>query len=305
MRVTARSGSVRQSGVTRGSQLFSRYLTLCKPRVVLLMILTAIVGMCMASKGAIPWEVVIFGNLGIALVAGAAAAVNHLVDEHIDRVMKRTQRRPVATGEITTKEALIFAVTLCVVGMLLLLVFVNILTAVLTFLSLLGYAGLYTLYLKHKTSQNIVIGGIAGAAPPLLGWVAVTGHIDPGALLLLLIIFVWTPPHFWALAIYRKDEYAKANVPMLPVTHGVPYTKVNILIYSILLVAVTLMPYAVGISGGLYLGGVSLLNAKLLQMAYQLYRSDEPRVAFGLFKYSIVYLMLLFVVLLLDHYLLF
>lgn len=302
MRVTVRSESLSHTFLTKYKQVFARYLTLCKPRVVLLMILTAIVGMCMATSGAVPWQIIVFGNLGIALVAGAAAAVNHLVDEHIDRIMKRTQLRPVATGAISTKEALIFATILCVIGMALLLVFVNVLTALLTFLSLLGYAGVYTLYLKHKTPQNIVIGGIAGAAPPLLGWVAVSGHVDAGALLLLLIIFLWTPPHFWALAIHRKEEYAKANVPMLPVTHGVLYTKINIIIYSVMLVAVTILPYAIGISGGLYLGGVSVLNLRLLQLSFKLYRTTDDKAAFGLFKYSIVYLMLLFVVLLVDHY---
>lgn len=205
--------------------LLRDYLELCKPRVVMLMILTSIVGMCLAPALSFPIEPLILGNLGIAMVAGAAAALNHVADQHIDKLMGRTQYRPIVQGKISTKNSVIFAVSLCVIGMSILLLFINTLTALLTFLSLIGYAVCYTLYLKHATPQNIVIGGIAGAAPPLLGWTAVTGFISPEPLLLVLIIYVWTPPHFWALAIYRLEDYAKANIPMLPHTHSVAYTK--------------------------------------------------------------------------------
>lgn len=278
------------------------YLVLCKPRVVLLMILTSIVGMCLAPKTHFSWGIFFWGNLGIALLAGSAAAINHLVDQHIDRVMHRTKNRPIVQGKISTKNALIFSAVLCAIGLWALITYVNGLTAVLTLITLVGYAGIYTLYLKHATPQNIVIGGLAGAAPPLLGWVAMTGHIDPGAIVLVLIIFLWTPPHFWALAIYRVDEYAKANVPMLPVTHGIAYTKLNIVLYTIALFAVTLLPFAIGMSGWIYLSAVILLNARFLQWSIRLMRCDDPRVGFSVFRFSIIYLMLLFVALLVDHF---
>ncbi len=278
------------------------YLTLCKPRVVMLMILTSLVGMCLATKGWVPLRILVWGNLGIALVASAAAAINHVADQHFDKLMRRTEQRPIVQGKISVTQSLVFAAVLCTVGMLLLGGLVNGLTAVLTFLSLIGYAVFYTLYLKHATPQNIVIGGIAGAAPPLLGWTAVTGSVSAAPLLLVLIIYVWTPPHFWALAIYRLEDYAKANIPMLPHTHGVAYTKLNILLYTILLICVTLLPYAISLSGLIYLVGVMLANAVFLFHVIRLYRSDNPQYAIGTFWYSIHYLGILFLLLLLDHY---
>jgi heme o synthase len=279
------------------------YLEVCKPRVVALMLITSLVGMCLASPGMVPLRVLIFGNLGIALVAFAAAAVNHLADRNLDRFMKRTERRPAAQGRLSVWQIAGFAFVLCVSGMTLLFIFINSLTAILTFSSLVVYAFIYTFYLKHATPQNIVIGGVAGAAPPLLGWVAVTGHVDMQGVLLLLIIFVWTPPHFWALAIDRVEDYAKAKVPMLPNTHGIEYTKRHVLCYTILLFAVTLMPCVIGMSGVIYGVAALLLNARFLQWAIRLKRSDDPKIPMAMFKYSIVYLMLLFVALVVDHYL--
>ena len=281
----------------------NNFIELCKPRVVILMVLTSIVGMCLSTHGFIPWKILVFGNLGIALAAGSAAAINHFADHHIDRVMARTQNRPLPTGKVNMKQALIFSFVLCLVSMGLLIYFVNTLTAALTFLSMIAYAGVYTYYLKHTTSQNIVIGGIAGATPPLLGWVAVTGHISVPSVILTLIIFIWTPPHFWALAIARVDDYAKAKVPMLPVTHGIHYTKVNIIYYSVLLVIATLLPFAVGTSGWIYLLLAIFLNVRFMQWVIRLYKSNSKTIAMKTFKFSIVYLMYLFVALLLDHYL--
>jgi protoheme IX farnesyltransferase len=278
------------------------YIELCKPRVVLLMILTAMVGMCLAPSAAFPLHAFIWGNLGIALVAGAAATLNHVADQHIDKLMGRTKYRPIVQGRISSRDSMIFAGTLCVVGMLILYYLVNTLTAVLTFLSLIGYAGCYTLYLKHATPQNIVIGGIAGAVPPLLGWTAVTGTVSSHALLLVLIIFVWTPPHFWALAIYRLEDYAKANVPMLPHTHGVSYTKLNIVLYTILLACVTSLPYIVHMSGIIYFIGVCLANLLFLVYTVRLLTSSDKRWAIQTFSYSIYYLGILFLLLLIDHY---
>lgn len=279
------------------------YYQLCKPRVVMLMILTSIVGMCLAPSDSFPIVPLIFGNLGIALVAGAAAALNHVADQHIDKIMGRTQNRPIVQGKISTKNSIIFAACLSIIGMLILLVMVNALTAVLTFLSLIGYAVCYTLYLKHATPQNIVIGGIAGAAPPLLGWTAVTGAINPQALLLVLIIYVWTPPHFWALAIYRLEDYAKANVPMLPHTHSVKYTKLNIVLYTILLTCVSALPFIIGMSGWLYFVGIMIANIIFLIYAVKMYYSDKREIAIKTFWYSIYYLGILFLLLLVDHYL--
>lgn len=279
------------------------YWELCKPRVVALMMLTALVGMCLAAPGMIPWRVLIFGNLGIALAAGAAAVINHLVDLHIDRLMQRTKRRPIVQGKVSPRSALLFSGVLCLLSMFFLFNFVNPLTAFLTFLTMVGYAGVYSLYLKHATSQNIVIGGVAGAAPPMLGWVAVTGQIDPQALLLMLIIFVWTPPHFWALAIHRVEDYAKAKVPMLPNTHGIPFTKLSILLYAALLFAATLLPFAIGMSHWLYLIGALLLNARFFYWVVRLFVSEKSGIPLKTFRFSIVYLMCLFVVLLADHYL--
>lgn len=279
------------------------YIILCKPRVVLLMILTSMVGMSLAPTAHFSWLIFLLGNIGIALIAGSAASINHLVDQHIDRLMHRTKNRPIVMGKVSPRNAIIFSAVLLIVGLFILIQFVNMLTAILTFLTLVGYAGVYTLYLKHATPQNIVIGGLAGAAPPLLGWVAMTGHIDPGALILLLIIFVWTPPHFWALAIDRVDEYAKADVPMLPVTHGIAFTKLNILLYTILLFAITLLPFAMGMSGWIYLIAAVLLGTRFLYWAIRLMRTDEPGVAMSVFRFSITYLMLLFVALVVDHFL--
>lgn len=281
---------------------FHDYLELCKPRVVMLMIVTSIVGMCLAPSPHFPIVPMIFGNLGIALVASAAAALNHIADQHIDKLMGRTQNRPIVQGKISTKASLWFAGAICVVGMLILFLLINTLTAVLTFLSLIGYAVCYTLYLKHATPQNIVIGGIAGAVPPLLGWTSVTGTVSPEALLLVLIIFIWTPPHFWALAIYRLEDYAKANIPMLPNTHGVAYTKLNIVLYTALLVCVSTLPYIVKMSGVIYLIGISLANVVFLVYAVFLYYRDDRKLALQTFKYSIYYLGILFLLLLIDHF---
>lgn len=238
----------------RPSQAIWRdYLELTKPKVVVLMLITSLVGMFLATRAGVPWTVLLFGNLGIALCAGGAAAVNHVVDRRIDAVMARTHKRPLAEGRVSPAAALTFALVLAVLGQALLLAFTNPLTAWLTLASLLGYAVVYTGFLKRATPQNIVIGGLAGAAPPLLGWTAATGHVSAEPLLLVLIIFAWTPPHFWALAIHRKEEYAKADIPMLPVTHGEHYTKVHILLYTGALLAVSLMPYVIHMSGLLYL----------------------------------------------------
>ncbi|MDO9625937.1 MAG: heme o synthase [Pseudomonas sp.] len=281
------------------------YLELTKPKVVVLMLITSLVGMFLATRAGVPWTVLVFGNLGIGLCAGGAAAVNHVVDRRIDSIMARTHKRPLAEGRVTPLAALSFALLLSVAGLSLLLAFTNELAAWLTLASLLGYAVIYTGFLKRATPQNIVIGGLAGAAPPLLGWVAVTGELTAEPLLLVLIIFAWTPPHFWALAIHRKAEYAKANIPMLPVTHGEHYTKVHILLYTGAMFAVSLLPYAIHMSGLLYLVCAIGLGARFLHWAWVLYRDSKPHAAINTFKYSIWYLFLLFIALLVDHYLLF
>jgi len=260
--------------------------------------------MFLGTRAGVPWTVLVFGNLGIGLCAGAAAAVNHVVDRRIDALMARTHKRPLAEGRVAPLAALAFALLLAVLGMVLLLSFTNALTAWLTLASLLGYAVLYTGFLKRATPQNIVIGGLAGAAPPLLGWVAVTGHVGAEPLLLVLIIFAWTPPHFWALAIHRKEEYAKADIPMLPVTHGEHYTKLHILLYTAALLAVSLLPYVIHMSGPLYLACAVVLGGRFLHWAWVLYRGSRPHAAIRTFKYSIAYLFLLFIALLVDHYLL-
>ncbi|MDX1605844.1 MAG: heme o synthase [Candidatus Competibacterales bacterium] len=280
------------------------YLELTKPKVVALITFTAMVGMFLATPRMLPWEVLIFGSLGIALVAGAAAAINHLVDRRVDAVMARTRGRPLPSGHLDSRQVLTFAGLIGALGMVLLLVFTNLLCALLTFGSLIGYAVVYTMFLKRATPQNIVIGGAAGAAPPLLGWVAVTGQVDPGALLLFLIIFTWTPPHFWALAIHRQREYAEADIPMLPVTHGVEFTRLQILLYTILLLLVTLLPYLIGMSGLVYLLGALVLGGRFLSYAWRLYRRADDRLAMPTFGFSIVYLFGLFAALMVDHYLL-
>nr|WP_245362655.1 heme o synthase [Pseudomonas sp. BP8] len=279
------------------------YLELTKPKVVVLMLITSLVGMFLATRAGVAWPVLVFGNLGIGLCAGAAAAVNHVLDRRIDALMARTHKRPLAEGRIAPLLALGFALALALLGMTLLLVFTNPLTAWLTLASLLGYAVVYTGYLKRATPQNIVIGGLAGAAPPLLGWVAVTGHISAEPLLLVLIIFAWTPPHFWALAIHRKEEYAKADIPMLPVTHGERYTALHILLYSLILLAVSLLPFVIRMSGLVYLGCALLLSLRFVGWAWVLYRGTRPHAAIKTFKYSVWYLFGLFIALLVDHYL--
>ena len=275
------------------------YLELCKPNVVALMILTSVIGMLLATDQAVPVGILIFGNLGIALCAGSAAAVNHIVDRQVDEKMARTANRPIATGRLAPNQAIAFALTTGLTGMAILLLFTNVLTAGLTLASLVGYAFVYTMFLKRATPQNIVIGGLAGAAPPLLGWVAVTGEIHHNALLLVLIIFAWTPPHFWALAIHRKEEYAKAKIPMLPVTHGERYTKINILLYTLLLIVVTTMPYLTGMFGGWYLIGSLLLGGGFLYCGLAMWFDKDT--GMKTFRYSIIYLMALFALMLLDH----
>lgn len=279
------------------------YLELTKPKVVALILLTAIIGMFLSTPGMVPWQVLLFGNLGIGLCAAAAAAINHLVDSRIDAEMARTRNRPLAQGRVPTRSAIIFALALGVTGVAMLTFLVNPLTAILTVGGLIGYAFVYTLYLKRATPQNIVIGGLAGAIPPLLGWTAVTNEIHPHALLLVVIVFAWTPPHFWALAIHRRDDYAKVDIPMLPVTHGIPYTRLHILLYTILLFVVSLLPFAVGMLGPLYLLGAVILGSGFLYWAIVLYRGNNPRAPMETFKYSSIYLMSLFLVMLIDHYL--
>ena len=279
------------------------YKELTKPNVVLLMILTSAIGMFMAVPGMVPLNVLILGNLGIALCAGAAAAVNHLVDQRIDQRMARTFKRPMAQGRLGARQAAVFALLIGSLGMAILLIWINALTAWLTLASLVGYAFVYTMFLKRATPQNIVIGGLAGAAPPLLGWTAVTGDIHGHALLLVLIIFAWTPPHFWALAIHRREEYAAVDIPMLPVTHGVAFTKLHIMLYTIIMFLITLLPYATRMSGPLYLLGAVVLGGGFLYWAVELLRGKNPNAPMETFRYSIIYLMALFVVMLVDHYL--
>jgi len=282
---------------------WKNYYTLCKPNVVAEMLFTAVVGMLLAVPGMPPVEPFIFGTLGIALAASSAAAVNHFIDRNADAQMARTEKRPLPTGELTTTNVITFALVLGVSSMLILILLVNTLTAILTFLSLFGYAIVYTLYLKRATPQNIVIGGIFGATPPLLGWCAMTNEVHPYALLLALIVFVWTPPHFWALAIARREEYAKVNIPMLPVTHGPEFTRLQILLYTILLMIVTLLPYLTGMSGLIYLVSAVLLGLGFIYYAVLMMRKKDNKTAMKTFVYSIVYITLLFAALLIDHYL--
>ena len=278
------------------------YLTLTKPRVVAVLVLTSMVGMLLARPVLPSVELFILANLGIGLAASAAAAVNHVVDRRIDAMMSRTKHRPVSEGKVSPINALLFAFALGVTGLGILVVVANPLTALLTFASIIGYAVIYTLYLKRATPQNIVIGGLAGAAPPLLGWVAVTNTIDPYALLLVAIIFAWTPPHFWALCIAKKEDYATADVPMLPVTHGDEYTRLQMLLYTILMVLVTMLPYLSGMSGVLYLLGVTIINARFLILLKKHSDTKDPQDAMALFWYSIRYIMWLFLFLLVDHF---
>lgn len=279
------------------------YLTLCKPKVVALMLLTAIIGMHLATPNFVPLPLLIFATLGIATLAGSAAVINQLLEVRIDTIMARTKNRPIVTEKIKPEHALIFAIVLGCSGFGILMIFVNTLTALLTLATLIGYACIYTVCLKYATPQNIVLGGLAGATPPLLGWVAVSGQLTAESLLPVLIIYAWTPPHFWALAIHRRNDYAKAQIPMLPVTHGIEYTKIHILLYTILLLIVSLLPYIVGMSSWLYLIGAIILGARFLYWAIKLLRSKQACCAMQTFRYSITYLALLFLLLLVDHYL--
>ena len=288
-----------------GTSRWRDFLELTKPKVSLLIVFTAVVGMVLASPGWIPLNALILGSLGIALASGSAAAFNHVLDRHIDENMARTRRRPLPTGHLAKHQAVMFAVLLGLASMLVLSLLVNALTAALTFCSLIGYAMVYTIWLKRATPQNIVIGGAAGAAPPVLGWAAVTNTMDPHALLLFLIIFTWTPPHFWALAIARRDDYAKVGIPMLPVTHGIPYTRLQIVLYTILLVLSTLLPYLTGMSGLIYLSVALVLNGRFLYYVLNLRRGLRPELPMRTFRFSITYLMLLFAALIIDHYFLF
>jgi len=284
--------------------LWRDYLALCKPKVVALIVFTAVVGMFLATPGMVPLDVLVLATVGIGLGAASGAAFNQVVDQRIDGLMARTRARPLPRGRVEPAVASAFAAALCVLSFVVLAAGVNLLTAALTFASMVGYSVVYTMFLKRATPQNIVIGGAAGAMPPVLGWTAVTGTLDPQALLLFLIIFAWTPPHFWALAIHRRDDYAKADVPMLPVTHGVPFTRLHILLYTVILFAVSLLPFASGMSGPLYLGGAVFLGIAFLGHALRLYfDGDALGVPMRTFSFSIWYLTALFAVLLLDHYL--
>lgn len=279
------------------------FLKLCKLKVVALIMLTAVVGMFLATTGMPPLDLVILGSIGIALASCSAAVFNHVVDQRIDNIMSRTKNRPMPEGKINSKQAVIFGVIIGVIGLGILAIWVNMLTAVLTFFALIGYAVIYTMYLKRATPQNIVIGGAAGAAPPVLGWTTITNNVELDALLLFLIVFIWTPPHFWALAIHRHEEYAKVDVPMLPVTHGLPFTRLQILLYTVILFIVTLMPYLVGMSALIYLIGAVLLGIGFLYYAVQMIRHpDDMELPMKTFGFSINYLMILFVILLVDHY---
>jgi protoheme IX farnesyltransferase len=303
--LTGLAESPRSHALLRPLGLWREYLELTKPKVSLLIVFTALVGMVLSVPGWVPVPALIFGTLGIALASGSAAAFNHVLDRRIDERMARTSHRPLPTGSLSKREALTFACGLAAASMGVLWPTVGALTAVLTFASLIGYAIVYTLWLKHATPQNIVIGGAAGAAPPVLGWAAVTHTIDPQALLLFLIVFTWTPPHFWALAIARREDYAKANIPMLPVTHGVTFTRLQILLYAILLSLTTLLPVLSGLSGLLYLVAAVALDARFLYYAIVLKRDGgrRPELAMRTFRYSITYLMWLFAALIADHYL--
>ncbi len=289
--------------VAPASATWRDYYELGKPKVVALIVFTAIVGMFLAVPALPPLHALIFGTLGIGLAASSAAAINHVVDRRFDQKMARTMLRPIPTGHLTTTQALTYAAIIGIASMVILWVLVNPLTAVLTFASLIGYAVLYTVWLKHITPQNIVIGGAAGAAPPVLGWTAVTGHVDPYSLLLFLIIFAWTPPHFWALAIARREEYSRAGIPMLPVAYGVEFTRLHILLYTIILCIVTLLPWLTGMTGLIYLAAAVVLGAIFVRHAIALRRKDSPaHLPMTVFRYSINYLMFLFAALLVDHY---
>jgi protoheme IX farnesyltransferase len=290
------------AGQPLGSRL-SQFYQLTKPRVVSLIVFTAVIGMFLATPGMVPLQALLAGTLGIALTAGAAAAINCLVEQKIDAVMTRTSRRPLPRGQVTSLQTLVFAGIVGGTGLSILYLWVNALTMWLTFATFIGYAIIYTVLLKPMTPQNIVIGGASGAMPPVLGWTTVTGHIAPDALLLFLIIFAWTPPHFWALALYRTEDYARAGVPMLPVTHGKAYTRLQVLLYTLILFAVSLLPFAIGMSGVVYLVAAVVLGALFIAYAVRLYFAYSDRLAQLTFRYSIAYLAALFSALLVDHYL--
>jgi len=278
------------------------YWTLCKPRVVALMIITLWVGMYLVGYEPIPVTLLLATTLGVAALASAGAAMNHAIDANIDAKMHRTKSRPLPKGRLTTKQAWVFSWALAGIGFVVLLAYVNVLTACLTFATTIGYGVLYTMFLKRKTSQNIVIGGLFGAMPPMLGWTAVTGHISPESALLVLIIFVWTPAHFWALAIHRIEEYKKVNIPMLPVTHGIRYTKLQIILYTVFTLIASILPFVTHMSGMLYFLGALALGLRFLYWAIRLYFTEDSTVAMQTFRFSNLYLMALFVLLLLDHY---
>ncbi len=280
-----------------------KYYNLCKPKVVFLIVFTAIVGMLLSTPGALPLDTFLAATIGIGLASASGAALNHWVDQRIDVIMERTHNRPLPQGELSSQSALTFALALAVIAMAILLIWTNLITTLLTLTSLVGYAVIYTMFLKRTTPQNIVLGGAAGAAPPMLGWAAMTGEVNTEALLLFLIIFVWTPPHFWALAIKRKDEYAKVGLPMLPVTHGVVFTKLHILLYTLLLLSVTLMPFVIKMTGMIYFCGALALGIGFIYHAVKLYSTGESdQHAMKTFGYSIFYLSALFAFFLLDHY---
>ncbi len=287
---------------THTMTLVKDYLTLCKPKVILVMLVTTWVGMHLATQTFVAWQSFLWGTIGIALSGSAAAVINHLVDRHIDAKMSRTENRPLVHKRISVQNAILFSILLATSGLLILTFLVNPLTALLTLLTVLGYAVFYTLFLKRRTPQNIVIGGAAGAMPPLLGWTAVSSETSAFAWLLVLIIFTWTPPHFWALAIYRKEDYQNANVPMLPNTHGIAFTKLFMVLYAILLLVITLLPYATHMSGILYLSCALILGILFLRQTIVLYKTESNTIALKTFSFSIVYLLLLFSALLLDHY---
>jgi heme o synthase len=300
----SKTATIEQDAIDNSSATWRDYYEITKPRVVALLVLTALVGMCLSVPSTIPWQLLIPAMLGIGMLSSAAAAINHIVDQRIDSVMARTHRRPLPNGRISQTSAITFAAGLAIIGFVMLYTLVNPLTAWLTFAGLVGYGFVYTMYLKRATPQNITIGGLAGAIPPLLGWTAMTNEIHPHALLLVLLIFTWTPPHFWALAIHRKNDYAKVNIPMLPVTHGVSFTKTQILLYTVLLFVVGLLPYLVGMSNWLYLLGAVTLNLIFFIYAWKLKFNADENTAMDTFKFSIIHLMVLFVVLLVDHYVL-
>ena len=283
--------------------LLRSYYVLCKPNVVYMMLICALVGMLLAEESVTSVTNIVVALIGIALCSGSAAAINQVIDRKADAAMTRTDQRPLPQGELSATHASSFAFVIGVVGALVLYLYINTLTMILTIASLIGYAFIYTVYLKRATPQNIVIGGLAGAAPPLLGWAAISNTIDPYALLLVLIIFVWTPPHFWALAIYRKDEYAKESIPMLPVTHGVAFTKLQIVLYTIILFIVSILPYIVLMSGGIYLISAVILSSMFMYFSIKLYFSSDDEIAMKTFNFSIYYIFLIFVALLCDHYL--